>query len=136
MKLLFAILLCTIPVLWDLAAGRYFWKKKRTVPHWVTSLVRLLIMAVLAYYNPAVEPWRSVLISVGFHYFFFPALYNRLVIDQKWDYLGKTALLDRFEAWVRSKLTKEFVIWFKIAFLMTAIKFYINPCVHWDCFPF
>lgn len=77
MKILFAILLVTIPISWDLLIGRIFWKKKTVVAHMLTTSVRLLIMAGLSYLNPSVEFWQSMLLSVSVHYFVFPILYNR-----------------------------------------------------------
>lgn len=40
MKLTFAILLCVLPVTWDLIIGRVYWKKKTVVMHTITALVK------------------------------------------------------------------------------------------------
>jgi hypothetical protein len=136
MKILFAILLVTLPISWDLLIGRIYWKKKTVVAHMLTSGIRLFIMAGLSYLNPAVMFWQSMLFTVSVHYFVFPILYNRLIILKEWDYAGTTALLDRLESSVKLKLGGWFVVWFKVAFLATGIKFYVNPCVHWNCWPF
>jgi hypothetical protein len=136
MKLLFAFLLCILPVAFDLLAGRIYWKKKTVVAHMLTASVRLLIMAGLSYLNPSVMFWQSMLLSVSVHYFVFPIAYNRLIILKEWDYVGTTALLDRAENWLRGKIGTLGVITLKVMFLASAVKFYINPCVHWNCWPF
>jgi hypothetical protein len=136
MKLLFALLLCILPVAFDLLAGRIYWKKKTVVAHMLTASVRLLIMAGLSYLNPSVMFWQSMLLSVSVHYFVFPILYNRLIILKEWDYVGTTALLDRAENWLRGKIGTLGVITLKVMFLASAIQLYINKCIHWDCLPF
>jgi hypothetical protein len=136
MKLLFALLLCTLPVAWDLLIGRIYWKKKTVVAHMLTTSVRLLIMAGLSYLNPAVMFWQSMLFSISVHYIAFPPLYNRLIILKEWDYVGTTALLDRAENWLRSKISTLGVITLKVMFLASATQLYINKCIHWDCMPF
>lgn len=128
MKLLFAILLCVVPVLWDLFIGRIYWKKKTVVMHTITAAVRGLIVIVLSYFNN-VELLRSILLSISFHYAFFPPLYNRLIIMQPWYYVGKTALLDRIETWLAQRLSGWFIIWFKVSFLGVGIVYYIHGCL-------
>ncbi len=136
MKLTFALLLCVVPVLWDLIIGRIYWRGKTVVNHFFTAGVRLAIMVVLSYYNPSAMIWQSLLLAVSFHTIAFPPLYNKLIIQKEWHFIGKTALLDRAEDWLRGKITGWGVITLKVAFLMTGIKFYVNPCVHWECWPF
>lgn len=136
MKILFAILLVTIPISWDLLIGRIFWKKKTVVAHMLTTSVRLLIMAGLSYLNPSVEFWQSMLLSVSVHYFVFPIAYNRLIILKEWDYVGTTAWLDRAENWLRRKIGTLGVITLKVMFLASGIQLYVNKCIHWDCLPF
>lgn len=133
MKLLFALLLCILPVAWDLLIGRIFWKKKTVVAHMLTASIRLLIMVGLSYLNPSVMFWQSMLLSVSVHYFVFPILYNRLIILKEWDYVGTTAWLDRAENWLRGKISTLAVITLKIMFLASAIKFYHSACVQWSC---
>lgn len=133
MKLLFALLLCILPVAWDLLIGRIYWRKKTAVAHMLTASVRLLIMAGLSYLNPAVEFWQSMLLSVAWHYALFPPLYNKWIILKEWDYVGTTAWLDRAENWLRGKISTLAVITLKIMFLASAIKFYHSACVQWSC---
>lgn len=133
MKLLFGILLCALPVACDLIIGRVCWKKKTVVQHVLTSGIRLAIIALLSILNPAVEFWRSALLAIAFHYSFFPVLYNRLILGVRFDYLGTTALSDRLEQDVRDIISTPGVFFFKIAFLLIAIKFYASVCIQWDC---
>lgn len=130
MKLLFGILLCVLPVAWDLIIGRAYWKKETTVKHVLTASVRLLIIAGLALLNPDIEAWRSVLLAVSFHFFVFPILYNRLIMDQRFDYLGTSAWSDRIEQKIRNTITTPGVFALKLMFLMTAIKFYVDPLIY------
>lgn len=136
MKLLFALLLCILPVAWDLLIGRIYWKKKTVVAHMLTASVRLLIMAGLSYLNPSTVFWQSMVLSVSVHYFVFPILYNRLIILKEWDYIGTTALLDRAENWLRGKISPLGVITLKVMFLASGIQLYVNKCIHWNCLPF
>lgn len=130
MKLLFAILLCVLPVAWDLIIGTVYWKKNTTVEHVLTASVRLLIIAVLVLLNPDIEAWRSVLLAVSFHFLVFPILYNRLIMDQRFDYLGTSAWSDRLEQKIRDKITTPGVFALKLMFLMTGIKFYVDPFIY------
>lgn len=128
MKTLFAILLVVIPIAWDLIAGRIYWKKKRIVDHMFTAGVRLVIMALLAFLN-SVSFGQSILLSVAFHYAFFPPLYNRIIINQPWHYIGKSSWTDKIESWIAEKTTGLVIIWFKACLLGVGIVFYVHGCL-------
>jgi hypothetical protein len=134
MKILFAILLCALPVAWDLIIGRVFWRKKTVVNHPATTAVRLLIMLALAYFNPTVEVWRSLALTVTFHFLVFPILYNRLILNQAWYFIGTSALSDRIELRIRGTISTEGVYFFKFLFLLISVTYYVTTCVQWWCF--
>lgn len=132
MKLLFAILLCVIPVIVDLFFGRIYWRKKTIVQHMFTATIRIIIIVGLSLLN-SIELWRSALLAVSFHYLVFPILYNRLILGQRFDYLGTTADFDKAERWVRDIISTPGVFFFKILFLIIAVKLYISLCFQWWC---
>jgi hypothetical protein len=134
MKLLFAILICALPVAWDLIIGRVFWRDKKVVNHPATTAVRILLMLALAYFNPTVEVWRSLALTITFHFLVFPILYNRLILNQAWYFIGTTALSDRIELKVRGTISTEGVYFFKFLFLLISVTYYVTTCVQWWCF--
>lgn len=129
MKLLFAILLTTVPVAWDMWAGFHYKKKGSSVPHTFTSTIRGILMVGLIWLAPVMW-WQSALLTIAFHWAVFPVLYNRKVLDVHWSYVGETAKLDKAERWLRNKITTPGVFFFKLALLMSAVKFYINPNIY------
>lgn len=129
MKILFALLLCALPVAWGLVAGLHYKKKGSSVPHTFTATIRGILMVALCWLAPVMW-WQSALLTVGFHWLVFPILYNRKVLDVHWSYVGETAALDRLERKVRNTITTPGVYFLKLALLMSAIKFYINPNIY------
>ena len=129
MKIIFALLLCAIPVVWDLVAGLHYKKKGSTVPHTFTATIRGILMVGLIWLAPVMW-WQAALLTVGFHWLVFPILYNTKVLDVHWSYVGETAVLDRLERKVRDKISTPGVYFLKLALLMSAIKFYINPNIY------
>lgn len=129
MKVLFALLLCAVPVAWDLVAGLHYKNKGSSVPHTFTSTVRIILMTGLIWLAP-VTWWQSLLLTIGFHWFVFPILYNVKVLNVHWSYVGETAVLDRLERKVRNAITTPGVYFLKLALLMSAVKFYINPNIY------
>jgi hypothetical protein len=129
MKLLFAILLTTVPVAWDMWAGFHYKKKGSSVPHTFTSVIRGIGMTALVLLSPVMW-WQAALLTVGFHWLVFPILYNTKVLGVHWSYVGETAKLDKAERWLRNKITTPGVFFFKLALLMSAVKFYVNPNIY------
>ena len=129
MKLLFAILLTAVPVAWDMWAGFHYKKKGRSVPHTFTATIRGILMVGLIWLAPVMW-WQAALLTVGFHWLVFPILYNTKVLGVHWSYVGDTSMLDRLERKVRDKITTPGVYFLKLALLMSAVKFYINPNIY------
>ena len=129
MKILFAILLTAVPVAWDMWAGFHYKKKGSSVPHTFTATIRGILMVGLIWMAPVMW-WQSALLTVGFHWLVFPILYNTKVLGVHWSYVGETSKLDRLERKVRDKITTPGVYFLKLAWLMSAVKFYINPNIY------
>lgn len=129
MKLLFAILLTAVPVAWDMWAGFHYKKKGSTVPHTFTATIRGILMVGLIWLAPVMW-WQAALLTVGFHWLVFPILYNTKVLGVHWSYVGDTSMLDRLEKKLRNAITTPGVFFLKLALLMSAVKFYINPNIY------
>lgn len=127
-KLLYAILLCIVPTGVELVLDyQIYWVRHLVDNHLLTAAFRVAFMLGLSLINKEVKFWQSLLLTFSFHLLFFPILYNLIILHQPFDFLGTSAWTDRVEQDIRDVISTPGVFFFKIALLMTAIKFYVNP---------
>ena len=131
-KFIFAVLLCIVPTGVELILDYLlYWQKGVVDNHILTATFRVAFMLGLAALNTSVKLWQSLLLTFSFHLLFFPILYNVLIMGQPFDYLGTTAWSDVVEQRIRDVVSTPGVYFFKLALLMSAIKFYINPKIQY-----
>lgn len=130
LKLLFAILLCLIT---PGEVGGDWWlyyRRGKEDNHTLTTLIRWALMFALSWFNPTVQFWQSILLTLSFHWLFFPILYNVIVLKKPFDFLSENVWYDRKEQWVRDRISTGGVFFFKIVACALGVYLYINPEIY------
>ena len=108
---------------------------KKSVNHLMSAIITVSIMA-LGIFNKSVEYWwQTPSLALAFHYLIFDALFNALVLNKPINYFGSNPI-DRFHSWLQDRISPQGLIFIRIIIFLSALKFYIDPCVYDGCNPF
>jgi hypothetical protein len=133
MKATLGILLMLVPFLSEYAIdSTRTLMNKRHDKHLLTGSIRVVLIILVGLANPMVLWWQQSLLAFAFHYMVFDFAFNAYVLDRPIWYLGNN-WIDRVHQEIQNRVGFVGLTALKLMVLITGIKFYVNPCIQWDC---